>query len=125
MKKLTKNELEKEFSKIILTKENHTHLDTTDLQLLINSSANKIFFYSSFEINMDINISIEEIKELNNYKMYLVQFRVNSQCSMLNFSKIIGIINETIDENAEIVFATKKDVNYKADFIEVKVFATC
>ena len=127
MKKLVQNELEQEFNKIILTKENDTHLDATDLQLLIDSSTNKIFFHTSLEIKMDVSISIEvirELKKLKNYKTYVIQFGINPQCSILNLLKIFDIINDIVNEDTEIVYATKKHENHMVGYIEVKIFAT-
>ncbi len=124
MRKLTEAELIKEFSQIILTKKSNTHLDNTDLKRLIESSTNKTFFYISLEIKIDIDISFEEIKKLKKYTMYLVQFRINPQCRMLNVSKIIDMINDILDEDSEIIFTTKKDIDYRSDAVEVKVFTT-
>ena len=69
MRKLTQEELEQEFNKIIALYENDINLDREDLKILIESSFDKIYYYARLKIKIDTNNSNEAvlaIKELKN-----------------------------------------------------------
>ncbi|MBT5934866.1 hypothetical protein [Sulfurimonas sp.] len=129
MRKLTQEELEQEFNKIIALYENDINLDREDLKILIESSFDKIYYYARLKIKIDTNnsneavLAIKELKNLNNHKMCIIHFSIHPDCSLHVLGNIIEIISDTADEEVEMIYGTTSDKNYPLDYVEVKIYA--
>lgn len=127
MKKITKRELEQEFTKIKNTHKDNISLKNEELALIIKASEGAEFLFAEGEGRGEnsacdaVLMALETLVITHGYKGYIVHFTHHSEYPLIKILEAMEIIGEISDTDTDIVFGTSIDDDFQTDYVKAKV----
>jgi len=127
MKKITKRELEQEFTKIKSTHEDNISLKNEELALIIKASESGEFLFAEGEGRGEnsacdaVLMALETLVFAHGCKGYIAHFTHHPAYPLMKIFEAMEIIGEISDTDTDIVFGTSIDDAFQTDYVKAKV----
>jgi cell division GTPase FtsZ len=100
--------------------------DLQDLQVILSKIGKVAGYVKIFNVEDDVTSDLknEFSTELKAAKGIWVEFEILPSTSLFIINDIMGFINDNIDENCEVIFATKTNEDLVENSVKCKILFT-
>ena len=117
---------------ILSSGDNDINLDFADLKTVMSHKGMALMGVGEFEgenaayeaIKSAIESPLLDNMSINGAMGVLVHFKINPEFPILELQEAMGVVHETADEEAEIIFGTSTDATLPENYVKITIVAT-